>query len=119
MKGKQFFELVNAKPIVVYDDSHLDREFTTVFASDLMSDALAMVDGGAEETVLVTGLMNVQSLRTAEMLDVKMILFVRGKQPNQAMIDMSKELGIDMYGTDLLMFETCGILYANGINGVK
>ncbi len=119
MKAREFFELVNAKPIVIYDEGLLDNEYTTVFASDLMSDALAMVSGDADETVLITGLMNVQSLRTAEILDVKVILFVRGKKPNQAMIDMAEELQISMYGTDLMMFDTCGILYEHGINGMK
>ena len=63
---------------------HQDRQFSSAFCSDLMSDVLAFVN---EDTVLITGLMNPHVIRTSEMLDLKCIIFVRGKQPSQEILD--------------------------------
>ena len=60
--------------------AHLDGEISRAFGSDMMSDALAYADS---HTILLTGLCNLQVLRTAEMLDIPVILFVRGKQPRR------------------------------------
>ena len=91
-----------------------DFDFLHVFASDLMSDALAMIDDG-ETTLFLTGLVNMQSLRTAEMLDIHTILFVRHKTPDEAMIETAKELGLNLYVTSMTMYEACGLLYKGGM----
>jgi len=81
-------------------------------ASDLMSDVLAFTEAGS---VLFTGLTNPQSVRTAEMADIKAIVFVRGKMPPEETIKLAREKGIPVATTSLPMFEVCGRLYEVGL----
>jgi len=83
-------------------------------ASDMMSDVLAFVK---DQAVLLTGLVNPQVVRTAEMMDMKCIVFVRGKQPDEDMIELAIERDIVLLGTKLEMFTACGLLYKNGLKG--
>ncbi len=89
-----------------------DKEVTSACGSDMMSDVLAYVK---DQAVLITGLCNPQVVRTAEMMDMVCIVFVRGKQPSQAMIDLAKERGIVMITTPRRMFSACGLLYTSGL----
>ncbi len=82
--------------------------------SDMMSDVLAFVK---EQSVLLTGLVNTQVVRTAEMMDMLCIVFVRGKTPTPDMIELAEERGIVLLSTSLRMFTACGLLYANGLTG--
>jgi hypothetical protein len=93
-------------------DIDLDSVVTCGFASDLMSDVLRydMTQG-----LLVTGLANPQVVRTAEMADVAAILMARGKVPPPETIQLAREIGIPILGTHMIMFETCGRLYAAGL----
>ena len=93
-------------------DVDLDCDVTCGFASDLMSDVLRydMADG-----LLVTGLANPQVVRTAEMADVAAILMARGKVPPSETIELAREIGIPLIGTQMIMFETCGRLFAAGL----
>ena len=93
----------------------LDKEYQYVFASDLMSDVLALVNVDSEETILVTGLVNPQTLRTAEMLDINTIVFVRNKFPDEEMIAHAKKMHFNMYSTAYTMYETCGLLFKAGL----
>ena len=68
--------------------------------------------------LLVTGLANVQSIRTAEMSDVRYIIFVRGKAVTDEMIDLADENGMVVIRTDYSMFKTSGILYSAGLKPV-
>ncbi len=88
------------------------------FSSDLMSDALALIQQYSEETILITGLCNSQSIRTADMLDIHTILIVRGKKYNEEEIALAREMNINVITTPLTMFETCGILHAKGLKSV-
>ena len=96
-----------------------DRMFEVVeeyaFASDLMSDVLTIK---IDNFLLVTGLANVQSIRTAEMSDVRYIIFVRGKAVTDEMIDLADENGMVVIRTDYSMFKTSGILYSAGLKPV-
>lgn len=92
----------------------LDTEISCAFGSDMMSDALAYADS---HTILLTGLCNPQVLRTAEMLDIPVILFVRGKQPDEAMLELAAENNICLLTTQTTMFNSCGILYEAGLRG--
>ena len=92
------------------------REIHSAFASDMMSDVLAYVQ---EDTLLLTGLVNSQAIRTAEMLDLPCVIFVRGKNPHRDAIERASELGICALSTQLTMFEACGKLYAAGMNAVE
>ena len=94
----------------------LNRSMKTAFSSDLMSDVLAFVE---EDTVLITGLINNQVIRTAEMLDLKAIIFVRGKIPADDVIKMAEMKDITLLRTKITLFETSGILYNNGLGALK
>lgn len=112
MKVKQIIEIVNGKFLVLSHD--LDYDVDTACGADLMSDVMAFYEGNS---VLITGLVNLQVIRTAEMMDIKVIVFVRGKKPNSQMISLANELGITIIITNDLMYVTCGKLYSNGLLG--
>lgn len=99
---------------VLCGEEFLDRCTDYVFSSDMMSDVLAYAD---EQSVLITGLCNAQVVRTAEMLDIACIIFVRGKCPDEHMLELARQKGIVVLCTVHQMFTTCGILYSNGLLG--
>jgi len=112
MKIREIKEILDAD--VICGEEFLDREAPTAFGSDLMSDVLAFAK---EQSVLLTGLVNPQSIRTALMLDMPCVVFVRAKKLTAEVIDLAKESGIAVLSTKCLMFETCGKLYAKGLRG--
>jgi predicted transcriptional regulator len=81
-------------------------------ASDLMSDVLAFSRAGA---VLLTGLMNIQTIHTSFIAEIRAIVFVRGKRPDKEMIALANEKKIPLLGTPYSMYEACGILYRKGL----
>lgn len=93
-----------------------DRVIHTAFASDMMSDVLAYVQ---EDTLLLTGLVNSQAIRTAEMLDLPCVVFVRGKNPHMDAIARARQLGMPALSTQYTMFEACGRLYNAGLRPVE
>jgi predicted transcriptional regulator len=99
---------------VLCGEAALQSEVKTVFAADLLSDVLAYASEG---TLLLTGITNQQVVRTAEMLELLGIVFVRGKRPDAETITLAKTKGIPMMTTKYIMFETCGRLYKNGLCG--
>jgi len=110
-------EIVKTLDCTVHScESHLGGEIRTACGSDMMSDVLAYVK---DQAVLLTGLMNPQVVRTAEMMDIICIVFVRGKTPDQSIIDLAEEKGIVVLSTKLRMFEACGMLYKSGLDGSK
>jgi predicted transcriptional regulator len=80
-----------------------------------MSEVLASAHPGA---LLITGLTNIQSVRTADVADISAILYVRGKRPNEKTIQLAREKKIVLIATALGMFEACGILRDHGLKGV-
>jgi hypothetical protein len=107
MKVTQIMEILNAR--LVTGEDLLDPEIRTACGSDMMSDVLA---SSQNKDILLTGLVNPQVVRTADMLDVRCLVFVRGKKPDEALIALAKERGIIVLCTELRMFEACGRLYA-------
>lgn len=99
---------------IITNDNNLDLELTYGFGCDLMSDVLAYIN---EETLLLTGLNNPQVIRTAEMVDVSVIVFVRGKKPNEDVINLAEENNISILTTKHILFTACGLLYENGLRG--
>lgn len=97
---------------VLYGVELLDREFSDAYGTDLLSDVLAYAKS---KTLLLTGLVNNQAVRTAEMLDIGAIIVVRGKRVEQQTIDLAEECNIPLIRTEKTMFESCGILYKHGI----
>ena len=100
---------------VLRGDDKLDTPVYTACCSDLMSDVLAFVD---EKTVLITGLTNQHVIRTSEMLDLKCLVFVRGKVPTEDILDSAEEQGLVVITTKMTAFSACGLLYEAGLRGV-
>ena len=88
------------------------REIKNAFSSDLMSDVLT---NEADNAILITGLANVQAIRTAEMADISCILFVRGKEIPPNMVRLAEESDILLMQTKHTMFWVCGVLYQAGM----
>jgi len=99
---------------VVCGEDKLDIVLQSACGADMMSDVLAYVK---DQSVLLTGLINPQVVRTADMMDMRCIVFVRGKEPDDQVIALGKERGIVLLKTQLRMFVACGRLYANGLRG--
>lgn len=114
MKISTVKELLEAE--VCCCEEQLDEEVYSACGSDMMSDVLAYVK---DQAVLLTGLVNSQVVRTAEMMDMCCIVMVRSKKPTEEMINLSRNAGIVMMTTDLRMYDACGKLYANGLVGRK
>ncbi len=112
MKICEIKDLLGAE--VLCGEDMLEHDVSSACCSDMMSDVLAYVK---EQAVLLTGLVNPQVVRTAEMMDMKCIVFVRGKKPDESMIELAKENGIPLLRTKREMFTSCGILYENGLRG--
>lgn len=111
MKLKEVVEMLGAK--VLCGEEFLDSiTVECAAASDLMSDVLAFAKPGS---LLLTGLTNVQIVRTARMLDMPAIVFVRRKCPPEETISLAKSLGIPLLLSPLSMYESCGILYRAGL----
>lgn len=99
---------------ILAGEKMLYTPLTHACGADLMSDVLAFAKSDA---VLLTGLVNVQVIRTAEMMDMKAVVFVRGKKPTHDMIELANEKDMVLLSTKYPMFESCGILYSNGLQG--
>lgn len=119
MKALDIIKILDAKPLLLKDDNFYNTEFHQVFASDLMSDVLALIKDRFEKTVLLTGLCNVQSLRTAEMLDLKCIIYVRDKVLDEDTLEMAKEMNVSIFTTKYTMYEACGKLYEKGLSSIN
>ena len=112
MKISKMQELLGAE--VLCCEENLGKHVYSAFGCDLMSDVLAYV---TDQAVLLTGLVNPQVIRTALMLDLVCIVFVRSKRPSEEMIALAKENGIVMMSTSKTLYTTCGLLYSNGLIG--
>lgn len=113
MTIREVMEIVDGKVLVGAD--RLDERVDTACGSDLMSDVLAFVN---EKTVLITGLANPHVLRTADMLDLKCLVYVRSKVPNDEIIEQADEQGLAVIATRETAFTACGLLYSAGLRGV-
>jgi len=101
---------------VITGDDCLDKEIAAAGASDLMSDVLAF---GKPGILLLTGLSNSQSVRTANIIDAKAIVYVRGKKPDQEGIALAKEKSIPLLSTKFMMYTACGLLFSQGLKGIS
>lgn len=109
---KEIQEILDAQLLV--GEELLHTEVHTACGSDMMSDVLAFVK---DQAVLITGLLNQQAIRTAAMMDMVCVVFVRGKQPGDDIVEVAKENGIAVMTTTHRMFTACGLLYEAGLNG--
>lgn len=115
MKLSEIVEAVDGEWLI---NENENTDILYGFSSDLMSDALALIQQHSEETILITGLCNSQSIRTADMLDIHTILIVRDKKYMKEELELASNLQINVITTPLTMFETCGKLYAKGLESV-
>lgn len=110
MKISEIQTLLEAE--VLCGDDLLDKEVASACGSDMMSDVLAYVK---DQAVLLTGLVNPQVVRTAEMMDMVCVVFVRSKAPTEEMVALAKDHGMVLLQTRKRMYEACGKLYAAGL----
>ena len=97
-------------------EDKLSVDVMAAFGSDLMSDVLAFIKPGS---LLLTGLVTQQSVRTADVADARAILYVRGKHPTDESIELAVEKGIPLLCTAFTMYEACGKLYAAGLPALR
>lgn len=111
MNLKNVQEILNADILLGHDK--LYEEVNTACGADLMSDVLASKD---EKALLLTGLTNIQVVRTAEVMgDIMCIVFVRGKKPGNEIIELAKKAGLVIMSTNYPLYIACGLLYKNGL----
>ena len=112
MKISDIIQILDAQLLTPQAD--LDREVHTACGSDMMSDVLAFVK---DQSVLITGLNNPQVVRTADMMDMICIVFVRGKRPDAGILALANERDMAILCTEHTMFTACGLLYEQGLRG--
>ena len=112
MKIRTIVELLDAK--VLCGEDKLDGSVHSACGCDMMSDVLAFVK---DQAVLLTGLCNPQVVRAAVMMDMRCIVFVRGKLPPKDVLTLADDAGMVVLATDERMYIACGKLYTNGLAG--
>lgn len=110
MKISKISRILEAE--IVCCEELVETEVYSACGSDMMSDVLAFVK---DHGILLTGLVNPQTVRTAMMMDIKGIVFVRGKKPDAAVVSLAEENGIVLLTTDYRMYTACGLLYTAGL----
>ncbi|MDM8524130.1 DRTGG domain-containing protein [Desulfococcaceae bacterium HSG8] len=113
MKLSEIIDVLDAS--IWVGEDQLDKEFSIAGAADLMSDILAKL---AEGCIFMTGLVTVQSIRTAAVSGVGAVVFVRDKKPPPEIIEMAREEEIPLLSTPCSMFVSCGRLHASGLTGL-
>jgi len=114
MKIAEIKDLLGAE--LLCGEDYMEHEVYSACCSDMMSDVLAYVK---DQGVLVTGLVNPQVIRTASMMDMVCIVFVRSKAPSEEMVELAEECGIVVMKSSLRAYEACGLLYTSGLTGNK
>ena len=109
---KEVKEILEAELLV--GEGSLDIEVKMACGADLLSDVLAFTKSGS---LLLTGLIHPQVIRTAEIAEIKAVCFVRGKRPQPELVEFAKEKAIPLLCTSLPMYESCGRLYSHALPG--
>lgn len=107
-------DIVDILEAEIINEGDMQAEIKTACGSDMMSDVLAFVK---EQSVLLTGLVNPQVVRTADMMDMHCIVFIRGKAPDETIIKLAQQRDITLLKTGYRMFTACGKLYDAGLRG--
>jgi len=113
MKLQDILEVLDGQ--VICGKEHLNKEVEAGFASDLMSDVLTLQ---ASNLVLLTGLANLQTIRTAEMADILCIVFVRKKKASPEIIELARENNQVIIECNYSMFKSAGLLYKAGLKAI-
>lgn len=110
MTVKKIVEILDGR--VFAGEDSLDREVGSACGADLMSDVMAFVK---EDVVLLTGLVHIQTIRTASLMDISAVVFVRGKVPGHELIEEAQKSRIVLISTEYSLFLSCGRLYEAGL----
>jgi hypothetical protein len=113
MKIDQIIKTVNGIIVCGFERQHDEVELG--FASDLMSDVLTLQ---SSKLLLITGLVNLQTIRTAEMADISVVLLARNKKASADVLALADEIGIVIIECKYSMFKTCGLLFASGLKPI-
>jgi predicted transcriptional regulator len=113
MKRREIRDLLDAE--VITGEATLEKEIQYAFAADLLSDVLALGRGTGVQTLLITGIIHPQVIHAGNIFDLGAIIFVRGKRPVEATLQLAIENQIPLLVTPYIMYETCGRLYQHGI----
>ena len=114
MKLKEVQQILDAK--ILCGENKIEEEVNSACGCDLMSDVLAFVK---DKALLLSGLVNPQVIRTAEMMDISAIVFVRGKLPDENTLALADEKNMAIFSTELPLYISCGRLYSKGLTGEK
>ena len=106
--------LLQCEVLTQGDDLQLD--VSQVVASDGMSEILAFAKS---KELMITGLTNIQSIRTADIAGVSAVIYCRGKLPDKKVIEFARQKHIPVLATRMGMFDICGVLYSKGLKGVS
>ena len=109
MTLREVTRLLNGQ--VLLGENRLDEDVTMGFASDLMSEVLTLKD----TPMLITGLCNMQTIRTCDMANLEYLVIVRNKKPTEEMLELAQESDMVVITSEYSMFKACGILYADGV----
>jgi predicted transcriptional regulator len=101
---------------VLTEGDDLTVDIQHVVASDGMSEILAFAKS---KELMITGLTNIQAVRTADIAGVTAVIFCRGKRPDARVIEFAKKKKIPILATKMVMFDICAILYNKGLKGVS
>lgn len=115
MTVKEIAGILNAE-ILCCEDAASDVQIHSACGSDMMSDVLAYVK---DQGMLLTGLVNPQVVRTAEMMDMCCVAFVRGKRPDESIVELARGKNIILLATQERMYPACGKLYKAGLEAGK
>jgi predicted transcriptional regulator len=111
MKIREIKEILGAE--LLCGEEYLENDVYSACCSDMMSDVLAYVK---DQGLLITGLVNPQVIRTANMMDMVCVVFVRSKMPSDEIVELAKESGIAVMRSNLRAFDACGLLYSAGLS---
>ena len=114
MKIREIKELLHCR--VLCGEEMLDRDVHSACGSDMMSDVLAFVK---DQGVLLTGLVNPQVIRTADMMDMRCVVLVRGKKATPEMTELAESISIVLMESDMRMYDACGRLFSAGLVGAS
>ncbi|MEL7608579.1 MAG: DRTGG domain-containing protein [Bacillota bacterium] len=112
MRISEIVRLLGAE--IVCGKQNLEVEVSSACGADLMSDVLAH---SRSHMLLLTGMTNLHVIRTAEVLDIDCITFVRGKKVPPEIIELAEGVGMTILSTAKTLYTACGLLYQAGLRG--
>ncbi len=103
------------KAEVIVGEDQMDRSVIGAGGADLMGDVLS---AAAKESLLLSGLITEEVIRTAKIADVAAVVFVRGKRPEKSTVELARSYNLPLMLTRHSLFVACGRLYMNGLRGL-